>query len=90
MGVLLFCAVFAPLVSPHDPIKISMSNARLAPGENLAFPLGTDVMGRDVLSRLIYGARTAVFISLIALGAGGFVGSTLGLLSGFRGDGWMY
>ena len=88
MGVLFFCAVFAPLVAPHDPIKIKMSEARLAPLMDLAYPLGTDVMGRDMLSRLIYGARTALFISLIALGAGGFVGSALGLLSGYRG-GWL-
>jgi peptide/nickel transport system permease protein len=62
-----------------------MLDAKLAPGEDLSFPLGTDVMGRDMLSRLIYGARTAVFISLVALGTGAFVGTTLGLIAGFRG-----
>jgi peptide/nickel transport system permease protein len=84
MAILLLCAAFAPLMSPHDPIEISMLDAKLAPGENLNFPLGTDVMGRDMLSRLIYGARTAVFISLIALGTGAFVGTALGLIAGFR------
>lgn len=84
MAILLLCAAFAPLLSPHDPIEISMLDAKLAPGENLNFPLGTDVMGRDMLSRLIYGARTAVFISLIALGTGAFVGTALGLIAGFR------
>ena len=72
-------------MAPHDPLKIGMSNARLAPGENLIYPLGTDIMGRDMLSRLIYGARTAVFISLIALGTGACVGTALGLVTGFRG-----
>ncbi len=88
MSVLLICALFAPLISPHDPTQISMSNARLAPFENLTYPLGTDVMGRDMLSRLIYGARTGVFISLVALGTGAFVGTILGLVAGFRG-GWI-
>ena len=47
--------------------------------------LGTDELGRDLLSRLIYGARTAIFISVIALGFGAFVGSVLGLIAGYRG-----
>ena len=45
-------------------------------------------MGRDMLSRLIYGARTALFISLIALGTGAFVGTVLGLVAGFK-TGWV-
>ena len=65
-----------------------MLDAKLAPGENLSYPLGTDIMGRDMASRLIYGARTAVFISLIALGSGAFVGTVLGLVAGFR-AGWV-
>ena len=65
-----------------------MLDAKLAPGENLSYLLGTDIMGRDMASRLIYGARTAVFISLIALGTGAFVGTVLGLVAGFR-AGWV-
>ena len=87
MTVMLVCAVLAPLLAPHDPTEISMLDAKLAPGENLSYPLGTDIMGRDMASRLIYGARTAVFISLIALGTGAFVGTVLGLVAGFR-TGW--
>ena len=64
--VLLVCSVFAPLLAPHDPTEISMLDARLAPLEDLTYLLGTDIMGRDMLSRLIYGARTGVFISLVA------------------------
>ncbi|MCH8897237.1 MAG: ABC transporter permease [Chloroflexi bacterium] len=60
----------------------------MAPGDSLRHPLGTDVLGRDVLARLIYGARTAMFISLVALGTGAFVGTALGLLAGYRG-GWL-
>ena len=52
MVVLLVCAVFAPLLAPHDPSVISMVNAELAPGDDLAYPLGTGILGRDMLSRL--------------------------------------
>ena len=86
--VLIVCAAFSPLLAPHDPTQISLLDAKLAPGANLSFPLGTDILGRDMLSRLIYGARTSVFISLVALSSGAFVGSVLGLLSGYRG-GWL-
>ena len=88
VSILLICAVFAPLVAPHDPHRIDMLNARMAPGEDLSYPLGTDVLGRDMLSRLIYGARTSVFMALVALGSGAFAGTALGLISGFKG-GWI-
>jgi peptide/nickel transport system permease protein len=64
-----------------------MLDAKLAPGENLSYPLGTDIMGRDMLSRLIYGARSAMFMAIVALGVGAFVGTVLGLIAGYHG-GW--
>jgi peptide/nickel transport system permease protein len=76
------------LLTPHDPLEISILDSRLAPGDSLSHPLGTDVLGRDILARLIFGARTAMFISLVALSAGAFVGSVLGLVAGYRG-GWL-
>ena len=85
--VLLICAAFAPLLAPSDPEDIKMTDRRMAPFETLSRPLGTDIMGRDMLSRLIYGARTTVFISMVALGTGAFVGTLLGLISGYQG-GW--
>ena len=85
---LLVCAIFAPLLAPHDPTEISILEAKIAPGETWTYPLGTDVLGQDMLSRLIYGARTAVFIGLVALGTGAFVGTVLGLVSGFM-TGWV-
>ncbi len=88
MLALLICAAFAPQVAPHDPTLISMLDGKLAPGENLKYPLGTDIMGRDMLSRLIYGARTTVFISLVALGSGALLGTVIGLVAGFR-EGWF-
>ena len=86
--VLLVSAVFAPWVAPHDPTNINMAESRLAPFENLSYPLGTDVMGRDMLSRLIYGARSALFMATVALSAGTILGTVLGLISGYRG-GWV-
>ena len=88
VATLLICAAFSPLLAPHDPTLISMLDSKIAPGESLKYPLGTDIMGRDMLSRLIYGARTSVFISLVALGAGALVGTVVGLVAGFR-EGWF-
>lgn len=86
--VLLICTVFAPLLTPHDPGEISILDSRTPPFESFNHPLGTDVLGRDILARLIFGARTAMFISVVALGTGAFVGTALGLVAGYRG-GWV-
>ena len=85
MGVMLICAVFAPLLSPHDPTDVSLLDSRIAPGEDWNFPLATDTMGRDMLSRLIFGAQTAAKISLLALIVGTAVGTAVGLVSGYKG-----
>jgi peptide/nickel transport system permease protein len=86
-AVLLVCAVFAPLLAPHDTDKLNILGSKIPPGETSEHLLGTDTLGRDLLSRLIYGARTTVLISLVALGTGGVVGTMLGLVSGYAG-GW--
>jgi len=85
LTVLVICAVFAPLLAPHDPADISILDKKIAPGETLKFPLGTDFLGRDILSRLIFGARTSVLISLSALGTGALVGTVLGIVAGYKG-----
>ena len=85
LSILLICAAFAPLLAPHDPSDISVLDKKIPPGETLKFPLGTDFLGRDVLSRLIYGARTSVLISLSALGTGALVGTVLGVVAGYVG-----
>jgi peptide/nickel transport system permease protein len=91
--LLVVCAIFADLVSPHDPrgkdesIKIRGQKTLLAPFQSWDNALGTDRVGRDVLSRMIYGARTSAVISLIALGSGAVAGTVLGLAAGYRG-GW--
>jgi peptide/nickel transport system permease protein len=86
-AVLLVCAIFAPLLAPHDTDKLNILGSKIPPGETSEHLLGTDTLGRDLLSRLIYGARTTVLISLVALGTGGVVGTMLGLVSGYAG-GW--
>ena len=86
-AVVLVCAVFAPLLAPHDTDKLNILGSKIPPGETSEHLLGTDTLGRDLLSRLIYGARTTVLISLVALGTGGVVGTLLGLVSGYAG-GW--
>ena len=86
-AVLLFCAAFAPLLAPHDTDTLDILGSKTSPGQTAEHLLGTDTLGRDVLSRLIYGARTTVLISLVALGTGGVVGTLLGLVSGYAG-GW--
>ena len=83
--VLIFLAVFADVLAPADPREPDLLNARVAPFEQWSNPLGTDFVGRDVLSRLIYGARTSAFISLFALATGVIVGTVLGLVSGYAG-----
>jgi peptide/nickel transport system permease protein len=88
VAALLICAAFAPLLTPHNPVEVSILDSRMAPGVSFSHPLGTDILGRDVLARLMYGARTAIFISLVALSTGAVVGTILGLVAGYRG-GWL-
>tara|TARA_B100000745_G_scaffold150274_1_gene98246 strand:- start:230 stop:1111 length:882 start_codon:yes stop_codon:yes gene_type:complete len=85
LTILVICSAFAPLLAPHDPQDLNVKERKTAPGTTWEFPLGTDMLGRDMLSRLIYGARTSVFISLVALGAGALVGTIIGVCSGYFG-----
>ncbi len=75
MSIVLM-GVFAPLVTSHDPIRVSFPDMLMPPGGE--FLLGTDQFGRDILTRLLYGARTALFVGCTAA----FIGSTAGLILG--------
>jgi peptide/nickel transport system permease protein len=94
VSILLTCAVFANVIAPHDPrgfdetTRERLVKSLVPPFKNWDNPLGTDKQGRDILSRLIYGARTSAIISMIALGTGVTIGTVLGLIAGFRG-GWV-
>jgi peptide/nickel transport system permease protein len=91
VGLLVFCALVAPWLAPHSPVDGSLGD-RLAPpvGMDGAKPghlLGTDRHGRDTLSRLIYGARISLIVSVLGISLTGALGSFIGLLAGFLG-GW--
>ena len=82
----LIAAVAAPLLAPHDPVKGDFSQGLKPPGTP-GHLLGTDQLGRDTLSRVLYGARVALFIGLCTVLLTALVGGLLGLLAGFFG-GW--
>jgi peptide/nickel transport system permease protein len=83
LAMIVVVAVFAPLIAPHDPLEQNIV-ARLEPpgGE---FLLGTDSYGRDVLSRLIYGARISLLVGFVAILIAMVIGSTIGIVSGYIG-----
>ena len=89
--VLVLPAVFAPWLAPHDPLEGRLSQKLKPPvwlsGGSWEFVLGTDPLGRDILSRLIYGARVSLSVSLVAIFLGGVAGTVLGLVAGYFG-GW--
>ena len=92
LGLVGAAAIFAPLLSPADPIKNDLLE-RLTPpmwsaGGSAAHPLGTDTLGRDVLSRLLYGARVSLVVGFVTVIAAGAAGVALGVLGGFYG-GWL-
>ena len=88
---LVFCAILAPLLSPHSPLEGSLGDRLVPPigmeGARAGHPLGTDRHGRDTLSRLIYGARISLAVSVVGITLTGALGSFIGLLAGFVG-GW--
>src|SRR5437868_9021461 len=83
IAVFVLLAVFAPLISPYEPIATSWSLVRKPPSALHWF--GTDELGRDVLARVIYGARASLLAGAISVGIALSIGVPLGLLSGYRG-----
>ncbi len=81
--LLVGAALFAPLVAPHDPIVLHVQDRLQDPSPT--YLLGTDELGRDVLSRLIYGAQTSLAVGAIALAIAATAGTLLGLLGGYLG-----
>lgn len=82
-AIVIFCAIFASFLAPYDP-AVQDYTAITAP-PSVAHPLGTDDLGRDVLSRIIFGSRVSLQVGLIAVGIALTFGVTLGLISGYRG-----
>jgi peptide/nickel transport system permease protein len=83
LAAIIIVAVFAPLIAPHDPLEQNIVT-RLEP-PSAEFLLGTDSYGRDVLSRLIYGARVSLAVGFLAILIAMTVGSTIGIVAGYIG-----
>lgn len=91
LGFIIFLAIFGPSIAPKDPNRqnliLRLQAPLVADKETgvVEFILGTDGLGRDLLSRLIYGARVSISVGLVAVLVGGILGTTLGLVAGFFG-----
>ena len=89
IGVIAFAAVFAEVLAPHNP-EVGLLGARFKPpfwqaGGSEQYLLGTDHLGRDVLSRLIFGARVSMVVGFTAVIVAGVIGTALGIIAGFMG-----
>lgn len=76
------CALFPTIIAPKDPLRQELTNKTLSPGEK-GYLLGTDELGRDILSRIIFGARTSMLVGVIVIIIGLSVGVPLGTISGY-------
>jgi peptide/nickel transport system permease protein len=83
ISILVILALFAPYISPYDPFEINVNKILLPP--SFEHPLGTDLLGRDVLSRMIYASRISLEVSLVAVGISIGIGVFLGSLAGYLG-----
>jgi peptide/nickel transport system permease protein len=81
--LMAFGAVFAPWLAPYDPTYIDLDNMLSPP--SLAHPMGTDQLGRDVLARMLYGARISLMVGFIAVGISALLGVIFGALAGYYG-----
>ncbi len=91
LALVILIALFAPLIAPYDPTKGTLAGRLHAPAflsTDKTYPLGSDQIGRDVLSRMLYGARISLTVGFLAALIGGAVGSLLGLIAGYVG-GWL-
>jgi len=89
VGTVLLLAVLAPWLSPHgfadQDLLRSLQPPAWVAGGDWGYPLGTDRLGRDLLSRLLYGARVSIAVALLSVGLGGGLGTLLGLTAGYTG-----
>jgi peptide/nickel transport system permease protein len=89
IGAAVLVAIFAPYLTPHDPFAQDLSQRLIPPvwmeGSQPTHLLGTDQIGRDYLSRLIYGARISMLIGVLTVITSGLIGITLGIIGGFYG-----
>ncbi len=87
--LILCCAIFSPLIAPHDPNHQNLAKALKPPvwvkGGTSGYLLGTDNLGRDILSRIVYGARISVIVGFAAVFFSGLIGTFLGIIAGYFG-----
>lgn len=83
VAVVAICAVFAPYIAPYDPLALNVDHILEAP--SMAHLLGTDALGRDLFSRMLYGGRVSLWVGFIAVGLSTAIGLALGLCAGFFG-----
>jgi peptide/nickel transport system permease protein len=92
VALIVLVAVLAPWLAPHDPLDQDLMLQNLPPfwlpGSDGSFPLGTDNLGRDILSRLIWGARPVLIVMVLGATSSAVIGTLLGLLGGYFG-GWL-
>jgi ABC-type dipeptide/oligopeptide/nickel transport system permease subunit len=86
--LLIVCALAAPLIAPIDPLEQDLMLTTMGPGQEPGYYLGTDSLGRDVLSRLIYASRVALTVAFVAATLACLLGTVLGLLAGYFGGWW--
>jgi peptide/nickel transport system permease protein len=86
MGTFLLTAILAPLIAPYDPIVQELVMRRRPPSQE--HPLGRDDLGRDILSRIIFGARTSLQVGVMSVGFAIVIGAIIGAVSGYLG-GWI-
>ena len=90
--IFIFAAIFPEYLAPHSPRGINLAVSFTPPffqeGGTTEYLLGTDQLGRDILSRIIYGARTALLVASIGIFFAGIIGTTLGIIAGYSG-GWV-
>jgi peptide/nickel transport system permease protein len=84
--ILILTAIFAPFLAPYDPYDQKLEDMLLSPSKDHL--LGTDALGRDILSRIIFGSRNSLMVGIVALGIAAIVGMIIGLTAGYFG-GWV-
>jgi peptide/nickel transport system permease protein len=91
--IICMTAIFAPLIAPYNPAVINVANTLKPPfwmtGGTTAHILGTDNLGRDILSRIIYGSQISLLVGLCAVLLSGLIGVSLGIICGFYGGRWF-
>jgi len=88
LTIIVVLAIGANLISPHDPTRNNILIRLMPPFKDLSHPLGTDVLGKDVLSRLIFGARTSSLVTAPSMVVAILLSTTIGLVAGYAGR-WM-